>query len=269
MRALVLAAGLWMLALPLWADARSTVLVDVLRLGELAEILQREGLENAETLDRDMLGGQGGAGWALQVRAIYNPERIVETLRGALDAGLQGQAREDVIAFFAQDTGARIITLENEARAAITDPEVEDAARAGFHDLEGSDDPRLAQIATLIDSGDMIDRNVTAAINSNFQFMRGMADGNALQMTEAEMLADVAQQQEEIAQDTRGWLYGYLLLAYSPLEDAELDRYIAFAQSDAGRGLNTALFEGFGTAYEDVSYALGRAVALNMVAEEL
>ena len=85
----------------------------------------------------------------------------------------------------------------------------------------------------------------------------------------AEMLADVAQQQEEIAQDTRGWLYGYLLLAYSPLEDAELDRYIAFAQSDAGRSLNTALFEGFGTAYEDVSYALGRAVALNMVAEEL
>ena len=83
MRAFVLAAGLWMLALPLWADARSTVLVDVLRLGELAEILQREGLENAETLDRDMLGGQGGAGWALQVRAIYNPERIVETLRGA------------------------------------------------------------------------------------------------------------------------------------------------------------------------------------------
>ena len=54
MRAFVLAAGLWMLALPLWADARSTVLVDVLRLGELAEILQREGLENAETLDRDM-----------------------------------------------------------------------------------------------------------------------------------------------------------------------------------------------------------------------
>ena len=44
-----------------------------------------------------MLGGQGGAGWALQVRAIYNPERIVETLRGALDAGLQGQAREDAI----------------------------------------------------------------------------------------------------------------------------------------------------------------------------
>ena len=121
----------------------------------------------------------------------------------------------------------------------------------------------------MIDSGDMIDRNVTAAMNSNFQFMRGMADGNALQMTEAEMLADVAQQQEEIAQDTRGWLYGYLLLAYSPLEDAELDRYIAFAQSDAGRSLNTALFEGFGTAYEDVSYALGRAVALNMVAEEL
>ena len=96
MRAFVLAAGLWMLALPLWADARSTVLVDVLRLGELAEILQREGLENAETLDRDMLGGQGGAGWALQVRAIYNPERIgdggLSWGRGSGASGVFGHA---------------------------------------------------------------------------------------------------------------------------------------------------------------------------------
>ena len=109
---------------------------------------------------------------------------------------------------------------------------------------------------------------------SIWQLLRAQREGRTLVLTthfldEAEMLADVAQQQEEIAQDTRGWLYGYLLLAYSPLENAELDRYIAFAQSDAGRSLNTALFEGFGTAYEDVSYALGRAVALNMVAEEL
>lgn len=269
MRTFIIAVGLWLLALPVWADARTTVLVDVLRLGELAEILQREGLENAEQLDSDMLGGQGGPGWELQVRAIYSPERIVETVRTALEVALVGQEREDVISFFAQGTGAQIIALENEARAAITDPEIEDAARARLSDLDGTADARLAQITALIDSGDMVERNVAAAMNSNFQFMRGMSDGNALQMTEAEMLADVTQQHDAVSEDTRSWLYSYLALAYSPLEDDALERYIAFSKTDAGRSLNRALFDGFGAAYEDVSYALGRAVALNMVAEEL
>jgi len=33
--------------------------------------------------------------------------------------------------------------------------------------------------------------------------------------------------------------------------------------------LNRALFDGYGAAYAEISYALGRAIALNMVAEEL
>ena len=83
------------------------------------------------------------------------------------------------------------------------------------------------------------------------------------------MLADVTQQHDAVSEDTRSWLYSYLALAYSPLEDDALERYIAFSKTDAGRSLNSALFDGFGAAYEDVSYALGRAVALNMVAEDL
>ena len=49
MRAFVLAAGLWMLALPLWADARSTVLVDVLRGPDR----QRERHERHEAVQPD------------------------------------------------------------------------------------------------------------------------------------------------------------------------------------------------------------------------
>lgn len=269
MRAFIIAPLLWLLATPLWADARAQVLMDVLRTDEIALILQAEGLDHAETLNRDMLNGQGGAGWQLQVGAIYRPQRMTETLRRFLEADVKDSQREEAITFFASDMGTQIISLENAARAAITDQDVEDAARARFAELEGSDDPRLAQIQALIRTGDMIDRNVTAAMNSNFQFMRGLADGGAIDMTEAEMLAEVADQQDEITQDTTEWLYGYLLLAYSPMKNAALDQYIAFAQTDAGRALNRALFAGYGAAYEDISYALGRAVALNMVAEEL
>ena len=115
----------------------------------------------------------------------------------------------------------------------------------------------------------MITRNVTSAMNSNYQFLRGLAEGNAIEMTEAEMLADVAGELDEITGDTTGWLYGYLLLAYHPLDEADLEAYVTFSESPAGMALNQALFNGFGKAYEDISYALGRAVALNMTAQEL
>lgn len=269
MRALAIAPVVWLLATPLWADARAAVLMDVLRIDEVAQILQAEGLEYAETLNRDMLDGQGGAGWQVQVDAIYDTQRMTETLRERLEAEVQGETREAVIAFFASDMGGSIVGLENAARAAITEPEVEEAARGYYAEIDGSDDPRLAQVTALIEAGDMVDRNVTSAMNANYQFMRGLADGNAVDLSEGEMLADVTSQQDKITEDTTSWLYGYLLLAYSPLEDDALDQYIAFARTDEGRALNRALFDGFGAAFADISYALGRAVALNMVAEEL
>ncbi|MFT6088573.1 MAG: hypothetical protein ACJARC_000242 [Sulfitobacter sp.] len=269
MRLLFVTPLLWLLAAPLWADARAQVMMDVLKIQEVAVILQTEGLDYAQTLNEEMLNGQGGPGWQLQVDAIYSPQRMTETLRGFLEAELQDDMREQTIDFFASGVGAQVITLENAARAAISDQDIENAARTKFAALEGSDDPRLARIAALIDSGDMIDRNVTAAMNSNYQFMRGLADGGAVDMTEQEMLAEVGEQQDEITEDTTGWLFGYLLLAYSPLDDAALDDYITFAQTKAGIALNRALFDGYGAAYAEISYALGRAVALNMVAEEL
>ena len=257
------------LATMAWADARISVLVDVLKLPEAAQILSDEGLSHTEELNQDMLGGQGGAGWQVQVQRIYEPGMMVEMVRRDLEAGLDGDLLEEVIAFYASDLGAQIISLENSGRIAIQDPDVEEAARARYAELEDSGDPRLALISRYVDAGDMITRNVTSAMNSNYQFLRGLAEGNAIEMTEAEMLADVAGELDEITGDTTGWLYGYLLLAYHPLDEADLEAYVTFSESPAGMALNQALFNGFGKAYEDISYALGRAVALNMTAQEL
>lgn len=251
------------------ADARMSVLVDVLKLPEASAILAQEGLDAAEELNRDMLDGQGGNGWAMQVARIYEPALMVELVRAELEAELAGDAVEEVITFFAGSRGTQIIELENAARRTIQDPDVEEAARARARDLEGSDDARLALITRYVATGDMISRNVTSAINSNYQFFRGLVDGGAFEMSEEEMLKEAAGDLDEVTADTSEWLYGYLLLAYHPLQDADLEAYIAFADTPAGQALNRALFNGFGKAYEDISYALGRAVALNMTAEEL
>lgn len=268
-RFLIILPFLAVLALPAWAEARMTVLVDVLKLRDSALILRDEGLRYAQDLNADMLGGEGGTGWQVQVEAIYDPDRMVEQVRTALAAELQTDEVEAVITFFASDLGQRIVTLENSARVAIGETDVEEAARARFTALEGTDDPRLQRLVAFAAAGDMIERNVTSAMNSNYQFMRGLAEGDALDMSEQDILADVAGDMEEIREDTTSWLMGFFLLAYHPLDDAELESYIAFSKTKAGEALNRALFAGFGAAYEDISYALGRTVALNMLAEEL
>lgn len=252
-----------------FADARMSVLVDVLKLPEAAAILSEEGMGQAQDINLEMLDGKGGAGWAQQVSRIYAPSRMVELVRAELEKELSGEALEQVITFFASSRGTQIIELENAARRAIQDNDVEEAARARFTDVEDSDDPRLALITGYIASGDMISRNVTSALNSNYQFLRGLAEGDAIEMTEEEMLKDAAGDIEASTRDTTEWLFGFLLLAYHPLSDDDLLAYIAFSETPAGQALNRALFEGFGKAYEDISYALGRAVALNMTAQEL
>jgi len=251
------------------ADARMSVLVDVLKLNEVAQILAEEGIVGAQDLNVDMLNGEGGPGWAMQVERIYAPTRLVELVRTELETELSSVEVEQVITFYASPLGTEIIDLENAARRAIQKAEIEEEARARYATLKDENSERLALITQLIEDGDMITRNVTSAMNSNFQFFRGLVDGKAIEMTEEEILNDVSQDLDADTEDTTGWLNGYMLLAYSPLNEDELQKYIEFSRTSAGQALNRALFSGFGKAYEDISYGLGRAVALNMTAEEL
>lgn len=269
MRALVAAALLWLMAGPALADARMTVLVDLLGVQNAAQIMRAEGMDHAQELNTDMLGGQGGPGWEVQVEVIYDTGRMVEQVRRALEEHLTTDTLEAAIAFYASDLGRQIVTLENTARAAISHPDVEAAARTSYADIEGSDAPRLAQITALVENGDMINRNVTNALNANFEFMRGLRDGDALRGGDEELLGDVTADIDSVTQDTVSWLYGYMLMAYSPLDADDLSGYVAFSNTDAGRAVNAALFDGFGQTYEDISYALGRAVAMNMTAQDL
>jgi hypothetical protein len=256
-------------ALPLWADARHTVLMDVLKIRELSAILHEEGLAFGATLNSEWLEDQGGPAWAGQVTRIYDPEKISEGIRAGLEPDLTGEVLEDAIAFFASDLGSEIITLENSARAAMSDSAIEEQARARFVELQGGTDARLLQINRMIDAGDLINRNVTSALNFNYNFLRALVDGDFYVMSDDEILTDVMAERDEIAADTLNWLGAFMILAYSPLTLEELTLYADFSTTEAGKSLNSGFFAGFDPLYEDISYALGRAVALNMSAEEL
>ena len=269
MRALMLAMAISVIASPVWANARITVLMDVLQVREVVEIFRAEGIIYAQELDVDFLDGQGGAFWAAQVRRIYDAQRISEQVRAALETGLSDAEVEAAIAFFGSPDGSRIIALENAARRAMGDPEIESAAREIYQDLAQAEDPQVDLVRAYIEVNDLLERNVSGAMSANYHFYMGLSEGGYDPRSEAVILDDVWSQQEAIRTDTEDWLYGFLLMAYQPVAPDVLQGYVDYSASPPGQALNAALFAGFDAMYLDVSYGLGRALALSAKGDEI
>ncbi|MCR8826585.1 DUF2059 domain-containing protein [Pseudosulfitobacter koreensis] len=260
----LLIAALWMaLASAVQAGPEADRTLDLIRLEAQMQIAREEGLQHAQTLNDDLLDGQGGALWAAQVDAIYDVARMAEGARGPIEA-LDPETLSRLNLFLDSDLGQRITELELAARRAMMDEVSEEAAARAFAALEGTDDARLTTARAVIEAGDLIERNVSTALNASFQFYRALVDGGAYDMTEAQIIDEVWSQEETLRADTEGWLMGYLLLLMQPLDADERATYLAFMKTPEGGALNAALFDGFGRVYSDLSFALGQVLALNM-----
>jgi hypothetical protein len=240
-------------------------------LYDVLQIMSVEGIAAAADMETDMFPGRGGSAWPAVVAGIYATDRLIEDFEAALPLeGFTPEIVADLQDFASSDLGQRIVAGEVETRRAFIEPEVEEAANQIAADALQAGDPRLDLLRTFIEANDLIDRNVSGALNANFAFFRGLADGDGLQveMPEDLMLAEVWGQEPEIRADTMEWLLSYQLAAYAGLSDADMEAYIAFSQSDAGRAFNRGLFVAFDAMFERVSYDLGRAAAVFIAGED-
>jgi hypothetical protein len=262
--ALALMPGVAVAATP----AELARLHDALSTEALMAILSEEGIEQSEDLRDAMFPGRGGAGWTATAAHIYSAARLSGLFRQAFDEALQDTDAAPLLDFYEGETGALIARLEVDARRAIMAEDVEAAARNAFDALDPSS-PRMALLEEFAELNDLVDRNVTGALNANLAFYRGLSSGEAFDMTEDDMLRDVWEQETEIREDTRAWVFGYMTFAYETLTDDQLNDYVVMADSPAGRALNRALFAGFDAIFRDVSYEMGQVTAQFSVGDEL
>ena len=248
-------------------------LMQTMRIADIVALLREEGIDYGRKLETDMFPGAGGAGWQATVGLIYDGARMEAVFGAALDAALDGQAEATAAAqaFFGSDLGQKVLGLEIEARRALLDDAVEDAAKLAWEEMAAEGGPRVALLDDFVAANDLVESNVMGALNSNLAFYQGMAEGGAFgeEMTEDQMLSDTWAQEGEIRASTEGWIYPYLALAYGPLADAELQDYIDFSRSPAGQALNTALFAAFDEVFTPVSRALGLAVARQLQGQDI
>ena len=154
---------------------------------------------------------------------------------------------------------------------AMLDEDVEQAAKEAAAVALADEDPRVALIRRYADANEIVDANVTGALNTNFAYFMGLMDGGATggDLTESDVLADVQAQEPRIRADTTEWVYSFLLMAYAPASDEDIEALIAFSETDAGEALNVALFDAFDVVFRDISRELGLASARFMTTQDL
>lgn len=269
LRFLYLAAFVVPFAVQAANDVELEKLHQALSTDDLMAILSEEGVEQSDELRDSMLAGRSGVGWTIAVNRIYQTEKLKETFRDAFDDALQDTDITELLDFYSSETGSRISDVEIQARRAIMSEDVEEAARRAFDDMRESGSARVGLLEEFAEANQLIDRNVTGALNANLAFFRGLGTGDGFEMTEDQILTQVWSREAEIREDTEGWVFGYMTFAYDTLSDAQIQAYIDVSSTRAGRDMNRALFAGFDAVFLDVSYELGRATSQFSVGDEL
>ncbi|MBR9649766.1 DUF2059 domain-containing protein [Thalassovita aquimarina] len=244
-------------------------LFDLLRIEEMLEVMRDEGIAYGDSLADDMLPGGTSPGWQAIVRRIHDPEKMGEILRTTFDDSFADADPVPLLEFFGSEIGRHIVEQELEARRAFLDRDFSDRAVEKFRAQEEPHDPHLAAIDRFVSVNDLIEYNVSGALNANYMFFLGLAHGGAINLSDEDILREVWATEEMTRTDTRDWIYGYLMVAYDALSIAEIEAYTALAETPAGQALNKALFAGFDEMYRLISLSLGLGLALQMEGETL
>ena len=250
-------------------SAQLEALLDALKVAETVEVMQAEGARFGGDLARDMIPDVDAAAWARVIERIYDADKMYEVLASGFEAELEGADLTPILAYYQTPQMAEIVTLELSARRAFLDADTEAFAAEQFQNLSEQGATVVDLVNTLIKDSDLLEMNVTGALNSDLMFYNGLNEGGAFDLSEEEILADVWAGEEELRISSRDWLQSFFLMAYQPVDPEVLDGYVAFWRTEEGQLLNRAIFVAFDQMYEDISYLLGLAIAEQLQIQEL
>ncbi|WP_420567197.1 DUF2059 domain-containing protein [Thalassovita sp.] len=258
----VLCVVLW--ALPAAADP--VHLHRLLRMDEFVEVMRQEGLSFGEELGQDLLPDGGGKLWHQRLERLYELEGmqggVAQVFVQSMDPKLSAEAE----AFFETPLGQQVVASELAARRAMLNAGVEEASRNEAKSLPLA---RARALADFIDANELVEYNVMGGMTAQLRFFQGLARGGYLDMTEEDILDDAWAIEDELRTDTQEWLMGYLMLSFEPQSIEEINAYTKFARTPPGRAVTQAIFQAYDRMYADLSLALGWALAVQALGEEL
>ena len=210
--------------------------------------------------------------WETEMRQLYAVEAMVTGFETAWDDDALGpETRNTILAFFESPLGQRIVAAEVAARAGMADPDIAEAARSALLLAQGENDPRIARFADFSAELGLVDRNASAMMNAQLQFLTGLSDGGALRppMPEDALLSFIGSQAAELRSEAEDWLAAYHLMAYGSFEPDEFDEFAELNETGAGRALASAVFAAFDASFDAMQYELGLIAARYAIGDDI
>lgn len=246
-------------------------ILDGLGMYEIIALMGTENTQGGIDVEAQLFPGAGGQAWQATVMRLHAGNRMAVLFEDALSQdALSPEQMQEVQAFITSEAGQRMIAGEIAARRLFLDPEAVATATEAFFTAVQEDDPRIDLLRQFNDVNGLVERNVIGALNLRVAFYRGLIDGGAFDndVPEGMMLSEVWSHEAEVREMTIEWLYAYQLVAYADASDDDLEAYMALADSDAGRALNSALFNAFDSMLTTLSYELGTSAAAFIAGED-
>ena len=249
--------------------AEPAELWDILRLDELVGLMAEEGRDYGELLADQFFAQGGGPTWDARVAGLYDVEEMTAEIRPLFTDSFDDVDTEGLEDFLTSDLGQRIIGYELQARRTLLDAEAEAAAAEGYEELREEDPARHALIRDFIEVNDLVETNVASSLTFTYAFNLGLVDGGMPDMTESDARLDAWAQEDDVREDTIRWLGAQLSVAFAPLSDAELRRYVELSETEAGEALNAALFRAFEPTFTRIARGLGEGVARSIEGHDI
>lgn len=222
-----------------------------------------------QELGNDMLPGGSDPYWEHLVARIHDPKNMAQLVRQVFEENFEGIDPAPLVAFFSSEAGQRFVALEIRTRFEFLSGDREEVAREKFRAAPTPFKAHLSAISEYVEANSLIENNVVGALNSNYLFFRGLAEGGAIELSEEDMLRDVWSQEELTREDTREWLFAFLMQAYEPVSPEAILAYAEISRSPEGQAMNRALFAGFDKMYGVISLSLGMALAKQLKGEAI
>lgn len=261
--ALLLAAGMLGSALAQTSAATAEALMRKSGLWNQLEHVApqvRAGLTEAFAQDGAGLQPSELARLARSVDAAYAPAQLRAVARATIARQARAGDVPTLLAWYGSATGVEVTRLE-EAAAADT-RELTDVVRQGLALLESLPEERGTLIRELVDVTRAAEALTTMTINTTVAIQSGVAAASPdAAGPSADALRTLLEtQRDRINRSFAGVALGTTTLTYAELSDAELQRYVEFLKTAAGRRFTDVSMRALDAALARAAGELGRAI---------
>ena len=189
-----------------------------------------------------------------KVAESFNARKLNDTVQMHIQENLPEKDIRAVLEWLSSPLGERISMLEEQASKL--------EAYKGIREMAGRIDKnseRTKLLSKLDNARKATDVGVSLTINLQVAFILAVTAGMpAEQRPSVEaILAEVNEDRQQLQKSIRQETLAGFLYTYRSLKDAEIEQYIAFAESEAGKKYHVVTAEGLNTAVMQASLALG------------